>query len=495
MPNPKDSIRRDINRGAAISLAGNAFKIAEFGLTLLAARLFGVHVWGQYIFLNTLFLPVMRLAGAGLDKGVIWYLSKHRESRPPADFFPWIRNRMLAIGFVVLLGFGAWRLLVIGKPSEGGLIEPVSLLLFAAAIPFLMFTNLNLGVSMAFKKMEHEVLVRGILYPACYLGLPCAFSFLSRDTRLLALCYLIGSAAGWLLSGALARPLRAALAAQPETPQTERAIATLWHYSWPVGMREALLSMQQRIDVWCLAIFLPPNAIGIYGLALSIANTIRTIRQAFDNILLAVIAQLKRGADNTHIRDAYLHAGHTTLALQIPTFAFLAFFAGPLLALSGPEYAQGLAPLLIFAFTLILTGYLGLSGMVVMGMGKSRWAIVNDLICLALSLLFIPLLVPRYGIAGAALGTSLAILITNLVWFGETIYLIRLVPLRAGVVVNFAIGVGLTGLALWLWNRFGDEGLASRSVWFAVFAVPYAVMLWIMFGHAWLARRRAPVKG
>jgi O-antigen/teichoic acid export membrane protein len=491
MPASQDNIRRDINRGAAISFAGNFFKLAEFLLTLLAARLFGVSVWGSYIFLNALFLPVLRLSCAGLDKGIIWYVSKHRESRLPDGFFAWVRNRMLIIAAVLLSGFGAYQF-TWGRAASapGGLLDPAALALMAAAVPFIMLTNLNLGVSMAFKKMEHEVLVRGILYPIFYLGFPCAFAFLSRETRLLALFFLVGSAAGWLASLWLAAPLKKSMGEKPVTDSTGTAIAVLWHYSWPMGLRDALLSIQQRVDIWCLALFLPPKAIGIYGLALSIANSIRTIRQAFDNILLAVIAQLKRGADNVNIRDAYLHAGQTTLALQIPIFAFLAFFAGPLLAISGPEYAQGESALLIFAFTLIVIGYLGLSGVVVLGMGKSRWAMFNDLLCLILALIFNPILVPRYGIAGAALGSSLAILLTNIVWFCETIYLIRLVPLRAAVFVNFILGVALTALAWSGWKHYGSDTLASRGVGFAGFVIPYAGVLWALFGRAWLERRR-----
>ena len=98
MPPSNDTIRRDLNRGASISFAGNIFKLVEFLLTLLAARLFGVQVWGQYIFLNTLLLPLQRLACAGLDKGLIWFISKHRDSRMPTGFFAWIRNRILIFG-------------------------------------------------------------------------------------------------------------------------------------------------------------------------------------------------------------------------------------------------------------------------------------------------------------------------------------------------------------------------------------------------------------
>jgi stage V sporulation protein B len=494
MGNKSEHIRRDLTRGAAISFAGNGFKLAEFGLTLLAAGLFGVQAWGKYIFLTALFMPVVRLACAGLDKGVTWYVSRHRESGLPPGFHAWIRNRCLAGSLLLLAGLAGWRFFLSPVPAGGGtesLIDPIAAALMAVSVPFLVLTNINLGMSIAFRKIEHEVLIRGMAYPSFHLGLPCALHFLGGGVQLLAASWLAGNAAGWALSEWLARPLRRAMEANPVTDRTPTALRTLWSYSWPMGLRDVLLSIQQRTDVWCLALFLTPEAIGIYGLSLSIANSIRTIRQAFDNILLAVVASLKRRPDAIHIRDAYLHAGQATLALQIPIFAFLLFFSSHLLGLSGEAYRAGEIPLLIFAFTLIITGYLGLGGTVVLGLGKSRWGVFNDLLCLCLSLGFNFLLVPRYGITGAALGTSLAILLTNLVWFAETIYLIRLVPLNPAVIRNFLLGVGASAAAWGSWRAFGDPGLPSRSLHFGIFLLAYAPLLHVLFVKPWLARRRA----
>jgi O-antigen/teichoic acid export membrane protein len=461
---------------------------------LLAAGLFGVHVWGQYIFLNTLFLPVVRLACAGMDKGLIWYLSRHRDSRPPTGFHAWIRNRALAGSALILAGIAIWSFLRgAGRdgPADGGLVDPAAFVLMALAVPFVVLTHINLGTSIAFRKIEHEVLIRGILYPLFHLGLPCALAFARRDAAVLAGCFLAGNIAGWLASVRLATPLRRSLEGNPVTGQTPLALSTLWAYSWPIGLRDVLVSFQARTDVWCLALFLSPQAIGVYGLALSIANSIRTIRQAFDNILLAVVAPLKRSLDAEHIREAYLHAGQATLALQTPIFAFLAFFASSLLGLSGPEYRAGQAPLLIFAFTLIAIGYLGLSAIVVLGLGKSRWGVVNDMLSLGLSLGFNFLLVPRYGIVGAAAGSSLAMFLTNLVWFAETAYLIRRVPFTAAVAANFLYGLGATAAAWLLWRRFGDESILSRSLFFALFLLAYAPLLHVRFLRPWLRRRRA----
>ncbi|MEO6094245.1 MAG: polysaccharide biosynthesis C-terminal domain-containing protein [Fibrobacteria bacterium] len=453
----------------------------------MAARLFGVQAWGQYIFLNAFFTPVLRLAAAGMDKGVVWFISRHAEQRIDPGFFRTLRNRMLAFCTVLLFGIAAYRLFVAETGRQtSGLIEPISLTLMGLAVPFMILTNLNLGVSIAFKKVEHDVLVRGIAYPALQLGLPCLLAIWSRNIQVLAAAFLIGCIAGYWLSQALSAPLKRRLAENPigDAEVSEKAFRGLWNYSWPMGLRDLVLAVQSRIDIWCLALFLDPKSLGVYGLALSIANSVKTVRQSFDNILLVVISRLKRNVDSLEIKKAYLHAGELIIALQMPIFAFLTFFAPHLLKLSGEAFEAGKGVLLVFALTLILNSYLGLSGMVVMGLGKSRWALNNDILGLVLVVIFNLILVPRYGILGAAFATSASLVTVSLVWFYEATYLIRRVPLNASVVVNFLSGVGAVGVFYYLWSRFGQETLYSRATYFSAFAVLYALVFLFRFRHA-----------
>jgi O-antigen/teichoic acid export membrane protein len=355
----------------------------------------------------------------------------------------------------------------------------------------MVLTNLNLGVSIAFKKVEHDVLVRSIFYPALQLGLPCLLAIWTRQLSVLCAAYLVGCAVSWGASELLAAPFKRKLADNPEgdAKVSATALRGLWSYSWPMGLRDLVLSVQSRADIWCLALFLDPKSLGIYGLALSIANSVKTVRQAFDSIMLAVISGMKRTADSLAIKKAYLHAGGLIIALQMPIFAFLVFFAPNLLGLSGSEYAAGEPVLRIFALALILNSYLGLSGMVVMGLGKTRWALVNDLAGLGLATALNLWLVPRYGIVGAAWGTSIALFIISLAWFLEAIYLIRRVPLDLPIVFNFLGGVGLVAIFYFLWMRHGSPGLPSRIPWFAAYAVLYGGFLLAHYGLPW--RRKA----
>jgi O-antigen/teichoic acid export membrane protein len=461
---------------------------------LLAAKLFGAQAWGQYIFLNAFFMPVLRLSGFGMDKGVVWFISRNEDQRISPGFFRTLRLRMAAFSCLMLIGIGFYRFFLSqGDRPVSALIAPVPLLLMGMAVPFMLLTNLNIGVSIAFKKVEHDVLVRGVVYPALQLGLPCLLAFWFRDIRSLAFTFLIGCFGGYWLSEYLSAPLKRRLAASPEKdPETtDKAFRNLWRYSWPMGLRDVVLAVQSRVDIWCLALFLDSKSLGIYGLALSIANSVKTVRQSFDNILLAVISRLKRNVDSSEIKKAYLHAGDLIIALQMPIFAFLTFFAPDLLRLSGEAFTAGKPVLLVFALALILNSYLGLSGMVVMGLGKTRWALSNDIVGLVLVVIFNWILIPRFGILGAAFATSISMLCVSFIWFCETIYLIRRVPLNALVVANFLGGVGTVALFYGLWHRFGQADLFSRASYFAMFSAAYGSMLFIRFRKLYPFKRRA----
>lgn len=491
MSTTSEKIQKDINRGASITFLGNLLKMIEFPLTLLAARLFGVEAWGQYTFLATFIMPIVRFSTLGLDKGMVWFIARHHGQRLDPAFFFRIQKILIGIAATLIAAYAAHHLLQGPADATKRLFEPGAFALFVACVPFLVLTNLNLGISLGIKKPEHEALVRSVLYPLGYLALPCLAAVLGSHTiRTLALFYLLGSIAGWIASFMLVRPVRAQLAAHPEGPEAREAFAVLFNYSWPLGLRDVMLSLQQRADIWCLALFLEPKYLGIYGLANSVANSLKTIRQSFDTIMLAVISQMKRNLDTDKIIEAYLYAAQMIMAVQAPILAFLVFFAKPILSLSGPDYAQGEMAVVISAFTLVLNGYLGLSAIIVLGLNKTRWALINDIGALGWAVLFNFLLVPIYGVTGAALAQSLSILLTNFAWYGEAIYLLKRVPIRASVVILFLSSLATLGTSYGLWRMFGGDGLWGRAAGFGLFLVAFGAVVFMYWKKGILKIRK-----
>ncbi|MDQ3000502.1 MAG: hypothetical protein M3Y08_04485, partial [Fibrobacterota bacterium] len=121
-----EKIQKDINRGASITFIGNLLKMVEFPLTLLAARLFGVDVWGQYIFLATFIMPIIRFSTLGLDKGMVWFIAKHHGLRIHPDFFFRIQKILLIICLAFISGYGAYHGFNAASGPTAKLFEPVA---------------------------------------------------------------------------------------------------------------------------------------------------------------------------------------------------------------------------------------------------------------------------------------------------------------------------------------------------------------------------------
>ncbi len=200
-----DTIRHHINRGAGIQFVGNIFRLAEFLLTLLAARLFGAQVWGQYIFLTALVIPMVRLSNIGLDKGLVWFIAKYYTEKIPPRLFKLLRAWSFGLSVVSVLGYSIYYFLSGGlSRSETALIQPVSTVVIAFSVPFLALTNLSLGISIGRKKIEHDVFIRSILYPFFYLGIPCILAVAFPTLKVLAVAFLLGNILGYLCSRFLA---------------------------------------------------------------------------------------------------------------------------------------------------------------------------------------------------------------------------------------------------------------------------------------------------
>ncbi len=469
-----DPIKKSIQRGAIIQALGNIFRLGEFGLTLLAAKLFGSLIWGQYIFITTLILPIIRLSTLGLDKGLIWLIAKFRKQKFPKALFIRICVHTLTSS-IILTGMFLIYNFIYGSNNESKLIDPISFMLVLCCIPILALTNLNLGVSIGKKRIEDEIVIRTIIYPIFYLALPCALYFLPLGIRTLSWCFLSGTFVGFLYSIKVYYQKNVIQFRSTHSLNRIKFLtAKLYSYSWPLGIKEFMLSAMQRVDIWSLAYFLDARSVGVYGLALAIGNSLKTIRMALDPVMLPIFAEMKRRVDDDKIKQSFIYVSQLVTMVQFPVLAALLFFSSNILQLSGSEYLEGEPALIVFGITFLFNGYFGLSAMIVMGLDKSRWALINDSLSVVLSILLNLLLVPKLGIIGAAISTSLTYIIINLIWFCEACYLTKKILLETKSLIWFISHSVLLALVFGGYNHLQmAPELTKKTLFFSLYLIVF----------------------
>jgi O-antigen/teichoic acid export membrane protein len=168
-------------------------------------------------------------------------------------------------------------------------------------------------------------------------------------------------------------------------------------------------------------------------------------------------------------------------ATSIPLFATLAVIPGPLLSVFGERYTEGAAALAILAIGQLLNTAAGPLGQVINMSGRPYITMLNNAGVAGLNLLSCWLLIPRYGLVGAALSTASALTLVNLIKLVQVRHIFGMSPWRADTLNVLAAACMAAAVALPLavlvpWPHPVVQGLVSSTV----LVVAYGAFVWAL---------------
>jgi O-antigen/teichoic acid export membrane protein len=188
-------------------------------------------------------------------------------------------------------------------------------------------------------------------------------------------------------------------------------LSAWFRYSLPLFLVDGIGFLLTNADVVVVGFYLPPDQVGVYYAA---AKTIVLVQFVYFSVKAAAVPRF----------SALMAAGDTTalarFARQATRWAFwpslaiglLALVAGELLlSLFGPGFTAGY-PLMAILFCGILAKAMVGPGEVLLSMaGRQKLCVLLYALTLTASILFYLVLIPRFGLAGAALATAAAMVV------------------------------------------------------------------------------------
>ena len=162
-------------------------------------------------------------------------------------------------------------------------------------------------------------------------------------------------------------------------------------------------------------------------------------------------------------------------------FAGLLLFAHPLLSLFGSTYSKGASALAILAAGQLFNAATGPLGQMINMSGRPYLTLVNNATVAALNIGACLVLIPRYGVTGAACSTTGAITLVNLIKlvqvriiFGLNPFTVRAV--RAVGAVLLAVGLSAPIVFLPHWSSSAVEIVVAGLV----LVVAYCSFFWFL---------------
>lgn len=438
---------KTIARNAGISGLGDIFSAAViFGTTIVMTRTVGAALYGTFVLAKQTVLVGAIFGNFGVQKGLLYFLpfykGKGNWDCAKGTFLSSTRlTAIFSFSTAVLLFLGADLIAqeVFRNPLVASAIK-----VLAFSLPGWAFVKLWLSGVQAFRVLKYSVLVDKVIRPVTCLAV-------------LSLLFLVGFKLYSLVFSELTSVL---LAAGLAYYFLRKLFPPLWHktravthrrellgFSAPLFLVESLNFILLRVDVIMLGIFLVSQQVGIYNAATRVAMLQLIPLASVNSIFAPMIAEYYGRDDLDNLRANYKMATRWVFSLVFPLGLFVILFSAPLLRLFGTEFAVGSAALVILAGGQLVRATVGPAEHMIMMTGHPRLNLANSLALAMLNVVLNLLLIPRFGIVGAAVATASSMAAITLVRLAEVYYLLKVHPYRLNFIKPLVSGLLAAALA------------------------------------------------
>lgn len=441
-------------RGSGFNFVGLLVsQSATFVISLILARALGRTNLGIYAQAFAVLSLLQMIAMGGLHTGTMRFVAVNRAGKDSGAVYGTVLLGIgAAIGLASVLGLGLYLAsdwMAVSVFSERGLAEPLRAV--ALALPAATFAGVALGATQGFKTMKASASIGLILEPVLRVALTVLFLALGRGVMGAMVALVTSNCIAAILSaGAIRRLLK-----EPAAPVYEpRKLFAFSSVSWLGSLANSGMIWT---DTVILGIYLPSAEVGVYSVATRLVVLASLVQTAINSSLGPRIADLYHREEHHALERAYRAAANWTVRLALPAFTVLVIFPEELLDIFGRGFRTAAAVTAVLALGKLVDAATGPCALMLNMSGRPLLNTLNNLAVLVVNVLLNVLLVPRFGLIGAAASWTISLTLVNLARVIEVWVTMRMWPFgvamvkgmaaaAAGAVPAWFIGSTLSGL-------------------------------------------------
>jgi len=410
-------------------------KIISYFYRIVIARNFGPEVYGFFsigLMVSGLFIAV---AYMGLINGLIRYISIYRGKNDKSSirYVFKISSRFLIFTGIIsfILMFLTSEFIAVNIFHNTDLIN--YLRGFSFVVPLTIFMVFYLSIIIAYEKVKSYSFIHHFLLNFVKFGTLILFIYLGMGINSLIFSYLIGIfIAGSALYLVAKYSIKELFEKEAINKKRKKEIAkNLFSYSWPFLFSALITSIFYWTDSFMIGFFGSPIEVGLYNVAIPLALLLTIAPELFIIMFFPLVTKEYSQKNIITIKELTKQVGKWIFMLNLPILALLIIFPEEFInLLFGSQYILAGNSLRILSIGLFFSSIFILSSKLMEVIGKSKLILLDTLIIASFNLVLNLFLVPRYGISGAALSTTLSLIILNSLFLFQAKHYISIVPLR-----------------------------------------------------------------
>lgn len=208
----------------------------------------------------------------------------------------------------------------------------------------------------------------------------------------------------------------------------EKNVASFSAAAFSLAAVEFIMGQTDKIVLgYCLS----TREVGIYSVAIALTTFVPVALQSVNQIFSPTIAELYASGCHALLQQLYSSLTKWVLVLTLPLALTIILFAHPLLAIFGKAFEAGAAVLVIGTAGQLVNCAVGSVGYLLLMSGHQREMVKIQICNAALMIATSSILVPRFGILGAALAAAISIAVTNIWALSKVFRHLALFPYNA----------------------------------------------------------------
>lgn len=465
-------------RGSSLLLIGRALSLGLNFLTqVLIVRALSKADYGAFSYALSIVALGVMLITLGLDRGASRFLTIYDEQEDHDRLLGTIvgiSGLILGLGALLVLAVYLFQGWIAGTLTEGPNALQILLIMILLA-PIQAFDQLLTGLLTVFASPRSIFFRKYILAPALRLLVVIVLILAGSGVWFLAVGYVAAGAAGiglyvvilWQVldrRGTLAR-LRAA---RMRIPAREILV-----FAIPLVTTDIVYAFMNTSDAILLEHFRGLDSVAAWRVVQPAAGLNQVVMQSFTLLFTPAAARLFARKDRAGVGDLYWRTAIWMAVISFPLFAVTFSLADVVtVTLYGHRYESSAVYMALLSFGYYFSTALGFNGLTMRIFGIARFIVVVNLLSAVVNIVLNLLLIPPLGALGAAIGTTLTLVVFNVLkqvglWRGTGISMFERQHLRVYAIIAVTTAVLAIVSAVIhppLVVQLGLAGLASLAV-------------------------------
>ncbi len=441
-----------LTRGGGLAFAGLFIsKILSYASRLIVARI-GPEQYGLLSLALVIFSFSAFIALFGFTACIIRYVSYFHEKadnkRLKGAFlfsFKFTLTLSLIVGFFLFI-LSDWISLTFFDDIRLSLL----LKIFAFVIPFDILRSSFISTMLGFKKVKNVMIAKNIAENISKFILLVILIFLGYGLIGATFAYGLAIFVSFVVAAIYFKKLEIYRIIKSNIPAIYPRKEMLF-YAIPLLLASTIAFFISWTDTFMIGYFKEAYDIGIYNAAQPTAQLLVIFPNALLTLALPILTGLYTKKDNKSIAYLLKKMFKWVFAFNFIILLFFLFFSSNILSsLFGSQYVEGYLAFIVLSvafFTFLLSEVFE---SMLLASKKTKLILFNTLFVAALNIILNYIFIPKFGILGAALGTTISFVIFALLRMVEVYAFTRIFPFELSILKIIFSGIVSLFVIKWL---------------------------------------------